>query len=49
MRSTLVGTESVPGLSREPSVNRCVAGKTVTRYLNQDQLDRYQSWFDNAR
>ena len=24
-------------------------GKTVTRYLSQDQLERYQGWFDNAR
>jgi hypothetical protein len=28
---------------------RTVDGKTVTRYLTQDQLDRYQGWFDNAR
>lgn len=28
---------------------RTVDGKTVTRYLSQDQLDRYQGWFDNAR
>ena len=28
---------------------RTVDGKTVTRYLTQDQLDRYQEWFDNAR
>jgi hypothetical protein len=28
---------------------RRVEGKTVTRLLNQDQLDRYQPWFDNAR
>lgn len=28
---------------------RTVDGKTVTRYLTQDQLDRYQQWFDNAR
>lgn len=28
---------------------RSVDGKTVTRYLSQDQLDRYQPWFDNAR
>lgn len=28
---------------------RTVHGKTVTRYLNQDQRDRYQAWFDNAR
>ena len=28
---------------------RTVAGKTVTRFLTQDQLDRYQPWFDNAR
>jgi hypothetical protein len=25
------------------------AGKTVTRLLNQDQLDDYQPWFDNHR
>lgn len=28
---------------------RTLKGKTVTRYLSQDQLDRYQAWFDNAR
>jgi hypothetical protein len=28
---------------------RAVAGKTVTRYLSEEQLDRYQPWFDNAR
>ncbi|MGH2352219.1 MAG: DUF6788 family protein [Chloroflexota bacterium] len=28
---------------------RTVKGKTVTRYLSQDELARYQSWFDNAR
>ena len=28
---------------------RTVDGKTVTRYLNQDQHDRYQELFDNAR
>lgn len=28
---------------------RTVDGKTVTRYLSQDQLNRYQGWFDNAR
>ena len=28
---------------------RTVRGKTVTRYLSQDQLGRYQPWFDNAR
>ncbi len=27
---------------------RTVQGKTVTRYLSQEQLERYQSWFDNA-
>jgi hypothetical protein len=26
-----------------------VNGKTVTRYLSEDQLARYQEWFDNAR
>ncbi len=24
-------------------------GKTVTRYLSPDQVERYQTWFDNAR
>lgn len=24
-------------------------GKTVTRYLSPEQLERYQEWFDNAR
>ncbi len=28
---------------------RTLGGKTVTRYLSQDQLARYQPWFDNAR
>ncbi len=28
---------------------RTVNGKTVTRYLNQHELDRYQPWFDNTR
>ena len=28
---------------------RTVRGKTVTRYLSEEQLDRYQPWFDNAR
>jgi hypothetical protein len=28
---------------------RTVDGKTVTRLLNQEQLARYQPWFDNAR
>lgn len=28
---------------------RTVDGKTVTRFLTEDQLARYQPWFDNAR
>lgn len=28
---------------------RTVDGKTVTRYLTEDQLAHYQEWFDNAR
>lgn len=28
---------------------RTVGGKTVTRFLTQEQLERYQPWFDNAR
>ena len=31
------------------SWTRKVAGKTITRLLSPDQLDRYQSGFDNAR
>ena len=31
------------------SWTRKVAGKTVTRNLNDDQLQRYQNWFDNDR
>lgn len=31
------------------SWTRKVAGKTVTRNLNDDQLQRYQDWFDNDR
>jgi hypothetical protein len=26
-----------------------VDGKTVTKFLSQDQLARYQPWFNNAR
>jgi len=29
--------------------SRSVNGRSVTRYLSQAQLDRYQEWFDNAR
>jgi hypothetical protein len=28
---------------------RSVEGKTVTRFLTEDELASYQSWFDNAR
>ncbi|MDQ3343807.1 MAG: hypothetical protein M3524_09575 [Actinomycetota bacterium] len=28
---------------------RTVHGKTVTKFLSEDQLVRYQPWFDNAR
>lgn len=28
---------------------RTVDGKTVTRFLSEEQLVRYQPWFDNAR
>jgi hypothetical protein len=28
---------------------RTANGKTVTKYLSEDQLERYQPWFDNAR
>ncbi len=28
---------------------RSVNGKTVTRFLSEEQLERYQAWFDNAR
>lgn len=28
---------------------RTVDGKTVTKFLSEDQLARYQPWFDNAR
>jgi hypothetical protein len=31
------------------SWTRKVAGKTVTRNLSEDQLQRYQNWFDNDR
>jgi hypothetical protein len=31
------------------SWTRKVAGKTVTRNLSDDQLQRYQDWFDNDR
>lgn len=28
---------------------RAVNGKTVTKKLSRDQLERYQAWFDNRR
>ena len=28
---------------------RTAGGKTVTRYLSEEELARYQPWFDNAR
>ena len=28
---------------------RTVRGKTVTRHLSEEQLERYRPWFDNAR
>ncbi len=28
---------------------RTVGGETVTRFLSEEQLGRYQPWFDNAR
>ena len=28
---------------------RAAGGKTVTRYLSEEELARYQPWFDNAR
>ena len=31
------------------SWTRKVAGKTVTRRLSDDQLERYQDWFDNDK
>lgn len=31
------------------SWTRKVAGKTVTRRLTDDQLERYRNWFDNDR
>jgi hypothetical protein len=29
--------------------SRSVGGKTITRYLSAEELERYQEWFDNAR
>jgi hypothetical protein len=28
---------------------RSVQGRTITRFLTEEQLERYQPWFDNAR
>ncbi len=40
-----------PGALHGPYIQwtRSVDGKTVTRYLSEQQLARYQPWFDNAR
>lgn len=32
-----------------PAWTRKIDGKTVTRSLSHAQVDRYQTWFDNAR
>lgn len=32
-----------------PAWTRKVAGKTITRSLSPEQVQRYQAWFDNAR
>ncbi|HYR61631.1 MAG TPA: DUF6788 family protein, partial [Actinomycetota bacterium] len=31
------------------SWTRAVGGKTVTRKITEEQRERYQEWFDNAR
>ncbi|MGO9301568.1 MAG: DUF6788 family protein [Acidimicrobiales bacterium] len=43
--------KAVPPAMHGPYIQwtRTVRGKTVTRYLTEEQLGRYQSWFDNAR
>ena len=44
--------QGLPDLREKPApafTLKTVDGKTVTRYLTQDQLARYQEWFDNAR
>ncbi|MHB8190802.1 MAG: DUF6788 family protein [Ferrimicrobium sp.] len=40
-----------PPVLHDPYIQwtRTVQGKTVTRYLSEDQLERYRPWFDNAR
>jgi hypothetical protein len=40
-----------PDLRHGPYVQwtRTVDGKTVTKQLSAEQLDRYQGWFDNTR
>ena len=55
-RTSRCGTPSCrchtdPGFRHGPyrSWTRKVAGKTVTRRLSDDQLERYQPWFDNDR
>ncbi|WP_276968574.1 DUF6788 family protein, partial [Metallibacterium scheffleri] len=56
VRSTRCGKANCRCKADPPSLHgpyiqwtRTVDGKTVTRYLSQDQLARYQAWFDNAR
>jgi len=43
--------KSDPDAAHGPYIQwtRSVDGRTVTRLLTQEQLDRYQPWFDNAR
>lgn len=40
-----------PALRHGPYIlwTRTVEGKTVTKQLSADHLDRYQAWFDNNR
>ncbi|WP_276936935.1 DUF6788 family protein [Ferrimicrobium acidiphilum] len=44
------GCKADPPVLHGPYIQwtRTVQGKTVTRYLSQEQLERYRPWFDNA-
>ena len=44
------GCKADPPVLHGPYIQwtRTVQGKTVTRYLSQEQLERYRPWFDNT-
>ena len=49
MRCGTTGCARSSRATTGPPGTRSVNGKTVTKFLTDDQLARYQPWFDNTR